>query len=242
MGLRHTLQRSLRKAGLLIERDRNPFADQRLLLGAEPRVIFDCGASVGTTAESYRSLFPRAAIYSFEPSETLQPHLRAVAKRLGNVTVVPFGVSDTAGESQFFEYEQSGFNSTSRCTLDFQQKPKKVTSVTLCTIDEFCAAERIDCIDILKLDIQGGELKALRGAARMLSARSVFLIYSEVLFQREYEEQSFYHEIADFLAAHGYWLFRLYDLRYSPERSLECSDAIFCRNDILASKPLLGRR
>jgi hypothetical protein len=114
--------------------------------------------------------------------------------------------------------------------------------VKLCTIDEFCVAEKIDRIDILKLDIQGGELKALRGAARMLSTRSVSVIYSEVLFQREYDEQSFYHDIAQFLATHGYWLFRLYDLRYSPERSLEYSDAIFCRNDILVSKPLLGRR
>jgi FkbM family methyltransferase len=36
-------------------------------LFADARVIFDLGANVGQTAKQYRSHFPRAHIYSFEP-------------------------------------------------------------------------------------------------------------------------------------------------------------------------------
>ena len=38
----------------------------------------------------------------------------------------------------------------------------------------------MSAIDILKLDIQGGELMALRGAMRLLEAGNVSLIYTEL--------------------------------------------------------------
>jgi len=55
------------------------------------------------------------------------------------------------------------------------------------TVDNFCAQSGIDHIDILKLDVQGGELLALEGTKHMLSRTAVTLIYAEVVDRFEPE-------------------------------------------------------
>ena len=64
--LRYLVQRGLHRAGLHIEQIRNPFNDQKVLLGmGGANTILDCGANVGQTALSYHKLYPTAKIYSF---------------------------------------------------------------------------------------------------------------------------------------------------------------------------------
>jgi hypothetical protein len=76
----------------------------------------------------------------------------------------------------------------------------------------------------------------------MLQKQSVSVIYSEVLFNRQYDEQAYYHEIAAWLAQFGYRLFRFYGLRYAPDRSLSYTDAIFCTGAIHGAERLRSER
>src|SRR5262249_15029949 len=142
---------------------------------------------------------------------------------------------------QFFEYNYSAFNSITRCTLPGIEVVTTCT-VPVCTIDRFCTDHNIQTIDILKLDIQGAELRALHGASSMLAKQKISLIFSEVLFGPEYEQQSYYHEIAGWLMRFGYHLFRFYELRYNYDRSLDYSDAIFCSEPIFQSGRLRNAR
>ena len=228
--LRQQVQTALKKRGWQVERIRDPFSDQQTLLGhGNVRVIFDCGANDGETAVSYRRAFPNATIYSFEPSSELYDRL--ARRSLSNVKPIKLALSDKPGDVTFYEYDISGYNSFARCTEQFVHL---VNEVKVCanTIDRFCAETHIDEIDILKLDIQGAELKALRGCERLISSQKIALIYSEVLFRQTYDQQAYYHEIAGWLSDYKYKLFRFYDLRYSPDRQIDYSDAIFCREDI----------
>jgi FkbM family methyltransferase len=240
--LRHWLQEELRAVGLHIERIRDPFFDQRALLGGlDAAVIFDCGGNVGQTVSNYRKLFPTAKIYSFEPSATLHAQLAQNTSTLGNVKPVRMAVADEPGESQFFEYNITGYNSMFRCTVAGVELLSECR-VPVTTIDLFCVENKIDTVDILKLDIQGAELKALRGAQMMLGKQQISLIFTEVLFGPQYDFQAYYHEVAMWLAQFGYQLFRFYDLRYAPDRSLAYSDAIFCVGSIYQSSQLRGAR
>src|SRR5262245_14481339 len=75
---------ALRKYGWQVDRFRDPFSDQKILLGqSNVRVIFDCGANEGQTAISYQSVFPNAAIYSFEASPEIYDRL--ARRSLSNV-------------------------------------------------------------------------------------------------------------------------------------------------------------
>jgi len=232
--LRRAVRDGFRRAGWHVERIRDSFNDQKLLLGYDAKVIFDGGAYNGDTAVKYRKLFPAAEIYCFEPSPNLFKELQATGAKLGKVHAVPLALMDKPGQFNLFEYDLSGYNSMGRCALPFV----KVTNechVSSSTIDDFCTENKVEHVDILKLDIQGSELKALQGAERMLKERRISLIFTEVLFDPEYDQQAYYHEIASFLGKFDYRLFRLYDLGHTTEQALSWGDAIFCTEVIYRS-------
>lgn len=67
------------------------------------------------------------------------------------------------------------------------------------TIDEFCRSRDLDRIDILKLDVQGGEFAALKGAGRMLAEQRISLIYMELILVPTYDGQRVLREYLELL-------------------------------------------
>jgi hypothetical protein len=100
--------------------------------------------------------------------------------------------------------------------------------IPVTTLDQFCAKNGVERIDILKMDIQGAELPALRGASRLLREGRIGLIFTEVEFVPLYEQQGLYHHIAEFLEQHDFELHNFYDLNVNREvGQLLWADAIF---------------
>lgn len=64
------------------------------------------------------------------------------------------------------------------------EKCIKVTSITL---DSFIEENNITEIDILKLDVQGGELMVFEGAKVALNHKKIKIIYSEIWFLEGYD-------------------------------------------------------
>lgn len=59
----------------------------------------------------------------------------------------------------------------------------RVQCVTLDQVWQGCA----ELIDVLKLDVEGGELEVLKGAQRLISQKKILFVYSEFLFAPYYE-------------------------------------------------------
>ena len=85
------------------------------------------------------------------------------------------------------------------------------------------------------MDIQGGELLALKGAERLLSSSSVDLIYTEVEFVQLYEGQPEIYDLTKYLANFGFVLYGLYDLHAGKNGRLSWGDAIFLPQHSLPS-------
>ncbi len=83
----------------------------------------------------------------------------------------------------------------------------RTVEVVAVTLDQFCTAEGLTRIDLLKMDIQGGEGMALEGATGLLAQRAVRLIYLEVEFGPLYEGQAYFCDVTAILNRHGYQLF-----------------------------------
>ena len=96
------------------------------------------------------------------------------------------------------------------------------------TIDSYCSEHNISHIDVLKLDIQGGELRALRGAANMLRGEAISLIYLEAFLLPFYKEQPLLGDICNELSQYSYTLHNIYNLGFRSTTG-RCSwmDAIF---------------
>jgi hypothetical protein len=84
------------------------------------------------------------------------------------------------------------------------------------------------------MDVEGCELKVLRGLSRKLRGGCIRLIYAEVMFVPHYEGGCLFHEVSDFLCQSGYSLFDLYDLKRAGNGQLRWGNAIFLSPEMRA--------
>jgi len=211
---------------------------KRLLSNVEVKTVFDVGASVGGTAKVYRKLFPEATIYCFEPHYESFERLLARFPEGSGVEAYPFALSDNSGKKKLYVNKQSATNSLFPTIDGVGQwvnpediKNMSTIEVQATTLDDFCKQRDIDEIDILKLDIQGGELNALQGGTHdKCMLNHVRLICMELLFVPIYKGQCFYHEICYMLSYKNYYtLFNMYNHAFAESGRLKWCDAIFVR-------------
>ena len=111
-------------------------------------------------------------------------------------------------------------------------QPKGTLEVATISLDSFVGAQQLGAVDILKFDIQGGELMALQGATGLLRSGKTALIYTEVFFVPHYEGAPVFHDISALLAGFGYSLFDLYDLHRAGNGQIRYADALFVSSAI----------
>lgn len=226
-----------------LERNRNqpaddPFLHQKRLSPTEDvKVIFDIGANRGQTTRMYRQLFPDATIYCFEPFETSFAILVETYKNCRLVQPFQLAVSDAVGTKAFYCTNESVMNSllplSPRADLLTTSTGSGAIEVQTTTLDAFCRESNVTKIDILKMDVQGGELQVLRGATGILGNQLARLIYTEVNFNEIYVGQSFFHDVSSFLHRYGYSLYGLYQIAYSPVGPIGWADALFISPSVL---------
>jgi len=238
--IRDTVSAAFDRLGYEIRRRRPPrwgdeaYGDQRRLLEGRPvDVVLDVGANGGDTTHQYRTLFPSATIHAFEPFPDVH---RQLAERFAadpRIRAHQLAVTNAPGARRFYVNDAHVTNSLlphNPASVEWAGASReglgRTIDVRAVTLDEFCRAEGLARIDLLKMDIQGGEAMALAGAARLLSEQAIRLIYTEVLFAPLYEGQAYFCDVSATLAGHGYQLFGLYNLM-QDERGLGWADAIF---------------
>jgi FkbM family methyltransferase len=244
--VKRAVRRLGRAAGVELSRSHplgDPWRAMCVLLATTQRpILFDVGANTGQTLRQLLRTFPRAEIHCFEPNPDVIPDLHRMARRHADVHLHQLAFADSAGprtlhtnvqfthEGSLLErpkdgrrYYQEAFTLPTRLQVDSER------------IDAFCDARGTARLDLLKLDIQGGEMMALRGATGLLARMAVELIYLEVSFVPLYEASPLYHEIAAFLGEFDYSLYGLYHLFFARNGQLRYCDALF------ASAPLRRR-
>jgi FkbM family methyltransferase len=190
---------------------------KELMAGKRVNTIFDLGANRGEVLARYLECFPSSSIYAFEPFPGSFDILKDRFGSVGSVHLHPLAVACSEGLRQLYVNRNVDTNSLLKpratgLSSDKQVKNKSVLDIQSTSLDLFCTSEKIGYIDILKMDIQGGELEALKGGVNLLRENKIGLIYSEAFFVKQYESQPLFHEIAGFLYEFDY---RLQDI-YAP--------------------------
>lgn len=196
------------------------------------QTIIDAGANIGFITFLFRKLFPSATVYSFEPNPRV--HERLCSSYAHDSKVIPFqmGIAEAKGTLSFNVNVNSGVSSFLRPTAYHRlhhARNQSLAPITVETvsIDDFAIEKGLESIDILKLDIEGYELNALRGASRMLDDQRIMLIYSEVHVVPSYHKQPLLHDLISFLHEKRYYLYNLYDWGETPIRQATTGNAIF---------------
>ena len=126
-------------------------------------VVYDVGAHVGFyTLLASELVGPRGRVIAFEPlSRNLHYlHKHLSLNKCANVTVIEAAVSDVNTPVRF----QEGPNSSMGYVAE--QGSLEVKAVSL---DELFVRRRAPTPDVIKIDIEGGEYRALRGATGLLA-------------------------------------------------------------------------
>jgi FkbM family methyltransferase len=200
------------------------------IVGAKPEAIFDVGANKGGTYSMFRSLFPQAPIYAFEPDPRVHAKLKDKAKGDPLAHLQQLAVSDRNEELEFHVTTASEMNSllaphqgSDEATTVLEKI--KVQSVTL---DDFTAKNGIARIDLLKMDIQGAEIRALDGASGLLGRFAIGCLYLELCFSSGYEGAPVATDIIAYLQDRNYKLSCLYNLQYEKDSPvLSYCDGLF---------------
>jgi FkbM family methyltransferase len=132
--------------------------------------VVDVGAHAGLyTLLASKLVGPAGRVIAFEPSprevRNLRRHL--TLNRCGNVTVEPVALGESTGDSDLFVFDRmSGCNSF----RPSQRDGGAAVRVPVRRLDDALPDGVQASVDLIKMDIEGGELAALRGAERTFGA------------------------------------------------------------------------
>jgi FkbM family methyltransferase len=186
------------------------------------RTIFDIGAMDGWEGTNFAKVFPDARVYAFEASKAncerctktymAQPY--ATRSRIGLSNIA---LTDVTGPMKFWAVDEAaamaakdkvnwGMGSMLKLTdpdmWPWEHNAQTEIDVQGYRLDDYCVAAKIDRVDAIWMDVQGAELKVLRGAGDRLN--DVQVIFTEAGVEAYYEGHQLKPELDQFLLEQGF--------------------------------------
>lgn len=137
-------------------------------------IVVDIGAHIGYFTRLFSRLAERNGfVYALEADPENFSLLKKNTGHLKNVTLLQLAVSDKTGSINFYRSEKTGCHSTIKDTAQH----KETITVASSDLDRILDERQVQKVDVIKMDIEGGELNALKGMQKTLSAnRNLSLI------------------------------------------------------------------
>lgn len=201
------------------------------LVGCVNPVVIDGGAHRGGAVDTLSRLLPGATFHCFEPDPDLGPELSRRFVHAPRVHIVQAALGERTGKARFNINVSRPTSSLLPSGESLQQDIKELSrlveqvDVDVVAIDDYCRNNAIDRVDIIKLDLQGYDYKALLGAQTTLAGARVVLV--EVLFAELYAGCGLFPDVLRLMQEEGFQLFTLCGLHYGDNDRLLWADAIF---------------
>lgn len=199
-------------------------------LNIDNPIIFDVGANKGQSIERFKTNFKNPKIYSFEPNpeifkESLEKYKNDEDIFLNNLALgdknctIPLNVTINSGNSSFYDLKKNTEWIKIR-SKQFNTSPEnfieKQVNVDCTTLDNYCSENRIENIDLLKIDTQGFEDKVLSGSFKLLENKRINFIELEIMLDEVYEKTMSFYEIENILKDK----YKLYGVDYQGFKNL----------------------
>jgi FkbM family methyltransferase len=138
----------------------------------------DVGAQVGYFSIMAAALVgPAGGVHSFEPDSDCFSRLLQNSLTYPWVKVHNSAVADITGETSFYRSPKRGESGWG--AIFDEDIGRTRVSVGVCTLDSWKAAEGIEKIDVIKIDVEGAECRVIEGA-RAVIAKARPIMWVEV--------------------------------------------------------------
>jgi len=174
--------------------------------------VIDAGAHIGyyalMAAHRLRQV-GAGLVFAFEPHPINFADLQRNQQlnNMSNLILIQKAVADQTTQMRLFSSPLSGSGCHSLRQFPFHSNSYEIECTTL---DDFMDTHKEAKIGLIKLDVEGAELPALRGAQRLIERDKPYIMYEEV----EDRDRAFGYEIKDlrsFLESLGYKIYLVQD-------------------------------
>lgn len=204
------------------------------------KIVFEFGSRYGEDTCLFAKRLPKAKIYGFECNENTIDECRKRCSFYNNIILTNKAVSEVDGKVNFYPIDtkktnipnhidgNAGASSMLRVSKNYKYEiyEQYETSVESVRLDTFMDENNIENIDILWMDIQGGELSALKSLSSKI--KNVKIIHTETEFTEEYENQPLFEDIKIYLEENDFIYMGL------TRQLIHHGDALFINKDYVS--------
>jgi FkbM family methyltransferase len=171
-------------------------------------VLFDVGANMGSWTEGMLQRLPGARVFMFDPSPGCQAVIQE--KNFPRSTLIPCALGEQAGQASYYFSSATDGSASLHVRRDtpFQELRYQSVTVEVRTLDEVIDSLKIDAVDFMKMDIEGHELHALRGAKRALAAGKIGALSFE-FGCGNINSRTFFRDFWELVTGAGFTLWRI---------------------------------
>jgi FkbM family methyltransferase len=204
----------------------------KVLSGLDCRTVVDVGANRGQFALVARQCLPHARVISFEPLPAAAAKFRAVFADDDRVTLHEAAIGPAPGNATIHVSKREDSSSLLAITATqvalFPGTEEAATAtVRVALLREFVSEADILPPALLKVDVQGFELEALRGCEDMLGQFA--FVYAECSFLELYAGQALADEVIAWLRERGFRLRGVHNMEYDRGGRAIQADFLFAR-------------
>lgn len=205
---------------------------EAMLKQLQCKTVIDVGANRGQFALTARHCFPEAKILSFEPLRAPRRYFHKVFRNDPRVCLFEVAIGPLVGNETMHVSKRDDSSSILPITpmqvaLFPGTAEVSLETIAMSTLDKCITSKQIEGPALLKVDVQGFELEALKGCESLL--QNVKYAYIECSFLELYLGQSLASDVIGWLASHGFSLSGIYNPTCNQEGRAVQADLLFIK-------------
>ncbi|MFK7848118.1 MAG: FkbM family methyltransferase [Rhodothermales bacterium] len=155
--------------------ERNTFRHLSKLITPSDTFV-DVGANIGAYSVGLSPFIKNGKIISFEPNPRALHYLEENIKLndIKNITVNKVGLSDRDEDAILFT------SSLTTASINKNKESVQKECISLITLDKYCEENDINNIDVLKVDVEGHEVKCIKGAIEIIKKSKSMVLVMEI--------------------------------------------------------------